>query len=64
MLRAFGERGIIQETAKRLRCKWCKKRGMRAALTPLWAGLDYGSKSDLAKLVEQIRALKPSGDVT
>jgi len=37
---------------------------MRAAVTPLWAGAEFGSRSDLEKLVEQIRALKGSGDVS
>jgi hypothetical protein len=63
VLRAFGERGVIRETAERLRCKWCKRRGMHAALTPSWAGPEFGSKSELAKLVETIEKLKPRGDV-
>lgn len=62
VLRAWGERGIIAETALRIRCKWCKKRGMKAALTPYWVN-DCGSESELTKLVETIRKLKPRGDV-
>lgn len=63
VLRAWGERGIIAEVARRVRCKWCKKRGMDAALTPHWVG-DFGSESELTTLVEAIRKLKPRGDVT
>ncbi|WP_167755769.1 hypothetical protein [Vitreimonas flagellata] len=53
---------MIAEAARRLRCKWCGKRGMRAALTPLWVK-DYGSKSALEKFVEDLRKLNPSGSV-
>lgn len=54
---------MIADAARKLRCKYCKKRGMDAALTPAWAGMDSGSKSDLAKLVDAIRKLKPRGQV-
>lgn len=43
---------------------WCKKRGMRAAITPYWAGAEFGSQSELEKLVEKIWALKTRGDVS
>lgn len=62
VLRAWGERGLIADAALTLRCKWCKKRGMRAALTPSWV-TDYGSKSALEKLVEDLRKLKPNSSI-
>jgi len=37
---------------------------MKAALAPHWAGPEFGSKSDLARLVEAIRTLKPRGKVS
>lgn len=64
VLRAFGERGVVREVSARMRCKWCKKRGMHAALTPYWASADFGSQSDLEKLLEAIRKVKPSGEVS
>lgn len=64
VLRAWGERGMIADAALKLRCRWCKRRGMNAALTPPWVGSEFGSKSNLAKLVEAIRNLKPRGDVS
>lgn len=62
VLRAWGERGLIADAARSLRCKNCRKRGMRAALTPTWAP-GYGSISELENLVEQIRRLMPSGQI-
>ncbi len=64
VLKAWGERGIITDVARKLRCKWCKKRGMNAAITPKWAGAEFGSQTELQKLVEAIRNLKPRGDVS
>lgn len=64
VLRAWGERGIIAEAAARVRCSYCKKRGMHTAITPHWAGAEFGSQSELAKLVDTIRKLKPRGEVT
>lgn len=64
VLRAWGERGVIEEAAAKIRCRWCKRRGMDTAITPHWAGLEFGSRSELEKLSEAIRALKPSGDVS
>jgi hypothetical protein len=64
VLRAWGDRGVIADAAKKLRCRWCKKRGMDAALTPHWVGPEFGSRSDLAKLVDAIRKLKPRGEVS
>lgn len=63
VLRAWGERGIIAEVALKLKCRWCKKRGMAAAITPHWAGPEFGSQSELAKLVDTIRKLRPRGSV-
>lgn len=63
VLRAWGERGVIAEEAGKLKCRWCKKRGMKAALTPLWVGSNFGSRSELEKLVDAIRGLKPDGKV-
>lgn len=62
VLRAWGERGVIADAARSLRCKNCRKRGMRAALTPSWVA-GYGSKSDLEKLVEDLRKLTPRGPI-
>lgn len=36
---------------------------MDAAITPHWAGREFGAKSELAKLVEMIAKLKPRGTV-
>jgi hypothetical protein len=60
-LRAWGERGMIAEASKRLRCPGCRKRGMDAYLAPRGAGL--GSPTPLDKLVQAILALRPSGRV-
>lgn len=64
VLKAWGERGVIADVAAKLKCRWCKKRGMDAAITPHWAGVEFGSQSDLAKLVAAISKLKPRGDVS
>lgn len=63
VLREWGNRGVIRDAAAKLRCKWCKKRGMDAALTPRWIGPEFGSQSELAGLVEAIRKLKPRGEI-
>jgi DNA-directed RNA polymerase subunit RPC12/RpoP len=61
-LRAWGEQGRIAETATRIRCKQCGKRGMTAALAPAKAGL--GSKADdVAALLAAIARIKPRGEV-
>lgn len=63
MLKAWGERGVIADVARKLKCRWCKKRGMNAAITPNWAGAEFGSQTELQKLIETIQKLKPRGDV-
>jgi len=63
VLRAWGERGVIAEAAARIRCRWCKRRGMRAALTPHWAGPEFGSQSELGKLVASIHKVRPRGRI-
>ncbi len=61
-LRAWGEQGRIQETAARLRCRNCGKRGMKGFVAPRQAKL--GSPGEITALVEKIRALRPQGDVS
>jgi hypothetical protein len=58
VLKAWGERGVIAEVAAKLRCKNCRKRGMRGFLTPYWLP-DSGSQTDLDKLAAQLEKLKP-----
>lgn len=58
VLRAWGDRGVIKDVAAKLRCRNCKKRGMRAYLTPYWLP-NSGSKTDLDALADQIGKLKP-----
>ena len=60
-LRAWGERGVVAEAARRLRCSQCGGRGMRAMLAPARAGL--GSKGPLERLLDALAALRPRGPV-
>lgn len=59
VLKAWGERGVIADVAAKLRCRNCKKRGMRGFLTPYWLP-DSGSQTELDKLADQLAKLKPS----
>jgi hypothetical protein len=61
-LRAWGERGLTAEVARRLRCPGCRRRGMAAYLAPAFAKL--GSPTPVDRLVETIAALQVSGKVT
>ena len=61
VLKAWGERGVIADVAAKLKCRWCKKRGMRAVLAPYWANL--GSPRPLDRFVADVMALTPSGEV-
>lgn len=65
-LEAWGRLGIIEDVAKRTRCRYdrCekrKRRGHTVVIAPYKAKL--GSKQELDKLVRMIEALKPSDKV-
>lgn len=57
-LKAWGERGNIREVCAKLRCRNCRRVGCSVALAPHKAKL--GSPADFDKLVEAIRAVRPS----
>lgn len=59
LLRTWGERGVIADAARRLRCSVCRARGMKPVLSPTFANL--GSPSPVDRLVQTIRALIPKG---
>ena len=61
VLRAWGERGVIADVARRLRCPLCRRRGMAVSLSPTFAQL--GSLGALDRLAADLRVLKPSGVV-
>jgi len=61
-LAAWGVQGRVAETLARLRCRYCRRRGvLKVELAPLKARL--GTRPPLEKLLAQIRALKPGGTV-
>lgn len=62
LLKAFGERGIIREVCKRLRCSNCKRQAMTCCLTP-WFAKGFGSPDEIEKLLRAIFALKPRGPI-
>ena len=66
-LKAWGEKGIIAEVAARTRCGYgrCKelrRRGHRVEIAPRRTRL--GSKTELARLLEAIDAVKPRGQIS
>jgi hypothetical protein len=63
MLCCAQKSGIIAEVARKLKCMVQEARHGSGAYS-LWAGPDFGSQSELAKLVETIRKLKPRGGVS
>lgn len=60
-LRAWGERGLITDAARRLRCRNCRRRGLEAYLAPAFAKM--GSPTPLDRLVHTIKSLIASGRI-
>ncbi len=56
-LREWGRRGKIAQAAAETRCATCRRRGMHVEYAPFKAAL--GSRGDLDRLVEELRALTP-----
>jgi hypothetical protein len=60
-LETWGKRGVVDDVARKLRCRNCNRRGMRAYVSPPWANL--GSPSPLDRLVETLMSLIAGGRV-